>query len=135
MTDEPTILIVDDNADLLETFAMILKRRGFCVETAESGATAVAKFRKQPYDVTLMDIVMPRMSGVDAFRKIRELRPEAAVILMTAYSDETLVETARSQGVRRIIHKPVRVDQLVDFIKETVVEERRGARAKAAAAC
>ena len=73
MTDALTILVVDDNVDLLETFAMILKRRGFFVETADNGAAAVDKYKEHNYDVTLMDIVMPEMNGVEAFQKIREM--------------------------------------------------------------
>jgi DNA-binding NtrC family response regulator len=119
MSDEPTILIVDDNEDLLQTFAMILKRRGFCVETAGNGTSALNKFREQNFDVTLMDIVMPEMNGVEAFKKIKEFQPGAPVILMTAYSDEELMQTARDEGVRKIIHKPIRVDQLVEIIKDT----------------
>jgi two-component system response regulator HydG len=119
MTDEPTILIVDDNEDLLQTFAMILKRRGFCVETAGNGTSAVDKFKEQNFDVTLMDIVMPEMNGVEAFKKIKEMQPGAPVILMTAYSDEELIQTAREEGVRKIIHKPIRVDQLMDIITDT----------------
>ncbi len=123
MPDEPTILIVDDNEDLLETFAMILKRRGFYVETAENGASAVDKFKEQDYDVTLMDIVMPEMNGVDASRKIKELKPQTPIILMTAYSDEELIQAARNEGVRRIIHKPIRIDELIDFIKEAAASQ------------
>lgn len=123
MHDEPTILVVDDNQDLLETFAMILKRRGFCVETAENGASAVDKFREQTFDVTLMDIVMPEMNGVEAFRKIKEMEPGAPVILMTAYSDEDLIETARTEGVNHIINKPIRIDQLIDLITRTASGE------------
>ncbi|MBN1177352.1 MAG: response regulator [Dehalococcoidales bacterium] len=118
MKDEPTILVVDDNEDLLETFAMILKRRGFSVETADNGAAAVDKFKDQEYDVTLMDIVMPEMNGVEAFRKIKEMQPEASVILMTAYSDEDLIKTAKDQGARRIINKPIRIDKLIEMINE-----------------
>jgi len=118
MTDATTILVVDDNEDLLATFSMILKRRGFYVETAENGATAVDKFKEHPYDVTLMDIVMPEMNGVEAFRKIREMHPGAAVILMTAYSEEELIQIARNEGARRIVHKPIRIDQLIELIKE-----------------
>ena len=77
MTDQPTVLVVDDNEDLLETFSMILKRRGFNVETADDGASAVDKFREHHFDVTLMDIIMPNMNGVEAFRKIREMQPGA----------------------------------------------------------
>ena len=118
MSDSPTILVVDDNQDLLETFAMILKRRGFTVETAPDGAAAVDKFREQTFDVTLMDVVMPEMNGVEALKKIRELEPGAPVFLMTAYSDEELIETARSEGVNEVISKPIRIDQLMKLIMQ-----------------
>jgi DNA-binding NtrC family response regulator len=118
MNDEPTILIVDDNEDLLQTFAMILKRRGFSVETAGNGASAVNKFKEQDFDVTLMDIVMPEMNGVEAFKKMKEMQPSAPVILMTAYSDDELIQTARDEGIRQIIHKPIRIDQLIEMITE-----------------
>jgi len=118
MLYEPTILIVDDNEDLLQTFAMILKRRGFLVETAGDGTSAVDKFREQNFDVTLMDVVMPEMNGVEAFKKIKEMRPGAPVILMTAYSDEELIQTARDEGVRQIISKPIRIDRLIEIIIE-----------------
>ena len=118
MNEELTILVVDDNEDLLETFAMILKRRGFSVETACNGASAVDKFKDQNFDVTLMDIVMPEMNGVEAFRKIKEMQPGASIILMTAYTDEDLIQVAKDEGARRIIHKPIRIDQLIELLNE-----------------
>jgi DNA-binding NtrC family response regulator len=123
MNDELTILIVDDNEDLLDTFAMILKQRGFCVETAYNGASAVDKFKEQNFDVTLMDIVMPKMNGVEAFQKIKEMNPEASVILMTAYSDEELIQTAKDEGARKVIHKPIRIDQLIELIQESATDQ------------
>jgi two-component system, NtrC family, response regulator HydG len=118
MNDEPTILIVDDNEDLLQTFAMILKRRGFCVATAGNGTSAIDKFKEQDFDVTLMDIVMPEMNGVEAFKKMKEMQPGAPVILMTAYSDEELMQAARDEGVRQIIHKPIKIDELIEMITD-----------------
>jgi DNA-binding NtrC family response regulator len=123
MTDVPTVLVVDDNEDLLETFAMILKRRGFYVETAENGASAVDKYKEHNYDVTLMDIVMPKMNGVEAFRKIREMDPAASVILMTAYSEEELIQIARDEGAHHVVHKPIRIDQLIELIKEAAASQ------------
>ena len=119
MNDKPTVLVVDDNQDLLNTFAMILKRRGFSVQTASDGFSAIDKFKEQSFDVTLMDIVMPEMNGVDTFKKIKEINPEASIILMTAYSDDELLQTARDEGVHQIIHKPIRIDQLIQLINET----------------
>jgi DNA-binding NtrC family response regulator len=118
MNDKPTILVVDDNQDLLETFAMILKRRGYNVQTAGNGIAAVDKFKDQKFDVTLMDIVMPEMNGVEASKIIKEIEPEASIILMTAYSDEELIQSARDEGVKQIIHKPIRIDKLMELISD-----------------
>ena len=123
MSNDLTVLVVDDNEDLLETFSMILKRRGFYVETAEDGVSAVDKFKEQTFDVTLMDIVMPKMNGVEAFRKIREMHPGAAIILMTAYSEEELIQMAEDEGAHQVIHKPIRIDQLIELIKEAATSE------------
>ena len=123
MNEAPTILVVDDNADLLDTFAMILKRRGFNVETAVNGANAVDKFKEHDFDVTLMDIVMPEMNGVEAFRKIREVDPGAPVILMTAYSDDDLLQTAKEEGADHVVNKPIRIDQLIELIKEAAASQ------------
>jgi DNA-binding NtrC family response regulator len=123
MSDELTVLVVDDNEDLLETFAMILKRRGFFVETAPDGLSAVDKFKKHGFDVALMDIVMPQMNGVEAFRKIKEMHPESSVILMTAYSDEALIQAARDEGARHIVHKPIKIEQLIELIMQVASDE------------
>ncbi len=118
MANQPSILVVDDNEDLLDTFALILKRRGFDVDTAGDGVCAVDKFKKHNFDVTLMDIVMPRMNGVEAFRKIREINPKARVILMTAYSEEELIQTAVNEGAHYVAHKPLKIDQMIELIRE-----------------
>jgi DNA-binding NtrC family response regulator len=123
MSDKPTILVVDDNQDLLNTFAMILKRRGYSVQTAVNGVNAIDKFKDQTFDVTLMDIVMPEMNGVDAFKKIKEIQPGAPVILMTAYSDEELLQSAREEGAHQIIHKPIKIDELLTLINEAASDQ------------
>ncbi|MFH1651010.1 MAG: response regulator [Chloroflexota bacterium] len=118
MKETTSILVVDDNEDLLETFSLILQRRGFQVATAADGLAAVDKFREQHFDVTLMDIVMPEMNGVEAFLKIKELCPGARVILMTAYSEEKLIEMALQEGAYCVVSKPLRIDRIIDLINE-----------------
>ena len=118
MADQINVLVVDDNEDLLETLALILKRRGFNVATAPDGMSAVSKFAAGNFDVALMDIVMPGMNGVEAFQKIKEMDPGAAVILMTAYSEDELIRTALAGGAQRVVHKPISIDQMVELIKE-----------------
>ena len=123
MNDSISVLVVDDNEDLLETFAMILKRRGFQVDTAIDGRDAAAKYESGNFDVTLMDIVMPNMNGVDAFRKIKEINPGAVVILMTAYSEEDLIKVALEEGAHKVVNKPLKVDQIIELINMASREE------------
>ena len=121
MTDQTSVLVVDDNEDLLDTLSLILKRRGFNVDTAENGVSAVDKFKTHHFDVILMDIVMPEMNGVEAFRRIREISPGATVILMTAYSEDELISIALDEGAHHVIHKPIRIDQMIELIKEAAL--------------
>lgn len=123
MAERPSVLIVDDNEDLLETFSLILKRRGFNVHVAGSGAAAMDKFRAHPVDVILMDIVMPEMNGVEAFRRIKEINPKARVILMTAYSEDELVRVAMNEGVHRVVYKPLKVDRMIEMIRQAALSK------------
>ena len=123
MAEQAKVLVVDDNEDLLETLSMILQRRGFSVDTAFDGVSAVNKFEAGDFDVTLMDIVMPNMNGVEAFQKIREIDPEAVVILMTAYSEEELIRLAIDEGAHRVVHKPISIDKMLELIKEATLSQ------------
>ena len=121
MKEQASVLVVDDNLDLLDTFALILKMKGYNVDTAGDGLSAVDKFKKRPFDVILMDLIMPRMNGVEAFRKIREINPGARVILMTAYYEEEQIKTALDEGAYRAVQKPVNVARLMEMIGEATV--------------
>ncbi|MCX7912526.1 MAG: response regulator, partial [Dehalococcoidales bacterium] len=85
---------------------------------AANGMEAVEKVQSRTYDVALMDIIMPKMDGVEAFRRIKEVNPEMAVILMTAYSDQSLIQTAKREGARYIIQKPIKIDRLIELITQ-----------------
>jgi len=120
MREQPNVLVVDDNSDLLDTFSLILKRRGYNVDTAKEGYTAVDKCKKNHFDVILMDVVMPGMNGVEAFRKMWEISPNTKVILMTAFFDENELNNARREGVYQTVFKPVDIGQLLSLIKDAV---------------
>ena len=124
MNDSLNILVVDDNEDLLDTFSLIFKRAGFSVVTATDGQTAVEMFRDGEFDITLMDIVLPEMNGVEAFRLIHKMNPDTPVILMTGYSDEDLEELAIHEGACCVMHKPLRIEQMIRIIKETASESQ-----------
>jgi DNA-binding NtrC family response regulator len=109
---------VDDNRSLVEALGDVFETRGYDVDIAYDGLQAVERVRSAHYDCILMDIRMPRMSGVDAFKEIKKLSPATPVILMTAYSVQDLIDEALAEGVFAIIHKPVSIDALFGILED-----------------
>ena len=106
-------LVVDDDRMLARTLAEVLELEGWSVTQANSGTEAVNVAARQTFDVVLMDVRMPGMDGVDAFKAMKATHPDIRVILMTAYTGEDRISDARRAGVLRVLSKPVDVDKLV----------------------
>jgi len=118
MKQQVNILVVDDNKDLLNTFALILKRKGYIVDTAEDGMQAINKFTAHHYDIVLMDVKMPQIGGLEALHRMKEYDPKARIILMTAYLDETQLKQAIQEGACGALYKPVNIPKLMEMIGE-----------------
>ncbi len=119
MEDKASILIVDDNVSLVRTMSFVLKRKGFTVVTAKDGLEAIEKVREMPFDIILLDIRMPIMDGIETHRGIKKIRPEAVVVMMTAYSVEDMVREALQDGAYGVIYKPVDMDKVIALIEES----------------
>jgi len=122
MKRQANILVVDDNKDLLNTFALILKRKGYIVETAEDGIEALEKYKSRPFDVVLMDAIMPRLNGLETLRKIRENDPRAKVILMTAYCEDEQMQKVMEEGAVTALYKPVNIAMLMELISQVTAD-------------
>ncbi|MBI5850050.1 MAG: response regulator, partial [Planctomycetes bacterium] len=86
-----SVLVVDDEPDLAESCAFFLKRAGYRVATAVSGAAAMKHLSESSFDVVLSDVRMPGMSGVQLLEQVKARDPDIEVILVTAYPE---LETA-----------------------------------------
>lgn len=118
MSNHATILIVDDDLPLLENTAYMIETLGYEVITATNGQEAVERYREVSPSLTFMDIKMPKMDGYDAFFKMKELDPNAKVVLITAYAlDEKKHLRAQSLSLLETIEKPYDVEKLEDTIK------------------
>ena len=121
-----SILIVDDNISLCKTMSFVLGRKGYAVATAKDGPQAIERVKENPFDMIFMDIKMPLMNGVETYRRIKQIRPEAVVMMMTAYAVEDLVQEALQEGAYGIIYKPLDIEKILAVIEEAR-EAKQGA--------
>ena len=111
------ILIVDDDKEYCVGMVDILQAKGYEVESENSGAAAIAKVKETSFDVILMDIKMPVMNGVEAFKHIKQISPKTAVIMITAYALEDLIKEALHEGAFGVLQKPIDIEKLIEQIK------------------
>ena len=114
------ILVVDDEETIRMTMSDIITIKGYEVATAESGETAVQMCTENRYDVILMDVRMPGIDGVEAFRQIRVHQPDVRMIIMTAYSTHELEQVALDEGAIAFIPKPLDIQKVLELIGEAV---------------
>ena len=106
------ILVVDDEPHILEVLSVILTRAGYEVRTASSGEAALSLFDAQVPDVSLLDIRMPDMSGIELLSKIKERDPGAIVMVMTAYSTWEVAVEAMRLGALDYLEKGFSIEEL-----------------------
>lgn len=120
------VLVVDDDPQMVQSLCDVLSIKGLQATGVSSGEAAVDAVRRLAFDAVLMDVRMPGISGIEAFRRIQELRPALPVFLMTAYtSGEALAEATR-QGVRRVLSKPLDLQFLFELLADLGNSDRRG---------
>ncbi len=112
------ILVVDDEQNMRITLADILGDEGYDVDTAASGEEAVELCSQQGYSIVLLDVRMPGIDGVEAFKQIRRHQEGVRVIMMSAYSLDDLKDAALDDGAVAFLAKPLDVQQVIRLIGE-----------------
>lgn len=113
------ILVAEDHAGTRRVLGQLLRWLGCQADMAEDGQEALEVLRLRPYDVVLMDIVMPRMDGIEATRRIRiEHRsgPEPMIVGMSADTMPEDREVCFSAGMDEFLPKPINVDSLIQIL-------------------
>ena len=103
---KPTILVVDDAGPVVSLCLSVLQTLRCSIRTANRGATALELVAKEPFDLVLVDYMMPGMNGFDVLGQARKIRPEIAGILMTAYGTPDIINDATRIGFNAILRKP-----------------------------
>ena len=119
------LLVADSDERVRRSAHTILGRFGCVVETARDGQEALTMARLSSYDAILVDIRLPDLSGYEVYHRLRQAQPQARVILMTAYGYDAShsIVKCRQEGLRYVLFKPFRVDQLLDALENPTQSE------------
>jgi two-component system NarL family response regulator len=129
-----TVLLVDDHALLRTGVANIINQEADLRVVAEAGngLEAVQAFERHRPDVTLLDLRMPVMEGVEAVRQIREIDPRARVIVLTTYDTDDEIARALKAGAKAYVLKDISADDLIGCIRDVLAGKTYLAPAAAA---
>ena len=112
MADPPTVLVVEDEESFVEALVVGLKREGFLVRVARDGIEAVDAFDAMRPDLVLLDVMLPRLSGIDVCRELRS-RSRVPIIMVTAKGSEIDTVVGLEVGADDYVTKPYRLRELV----------------------
>lgn len=115
------ILLVEDDADARLMMAKLLSVVGYEVVAAASGEEALKLVEERAFALVIIDYMMPRMNGLELFNRLRELRPAIKGIFLTGYLTPSSTSAALDAGAKRVLAKPVSVDELLGVIDEVGV--------------
>lgn len=118
------ILVVDDEHSVRWAFEKALQKAGYEVALAETGCRGLTLFESFKPDLTLLDIRMPEMDGLQVLQKIREIDQDAQVIVMTAYSDMETTVSAMKMGAYDFLSKPFNIDECLLLISRGLAAQR-----------
>ncbi|RLL53300.1 response regulator [Mariprofundus sp. EBB-1] len=115
-----TILLVDDNKTVLETGRDVLEGLGYRVLVAEDGLAAIEVYSEQQFDIDLLilDVVMPRLGGVEALQSIREINPDVKAMFATGYDKLSALGVRGENSKEKVISKPFAVSELSQVVRE-----------------
>ena len=130
---EGKVLIVDDEERVVQSIAGVLEDEGFRVAKAKSGEEAINVFQQEEPDVTLLDIWMPGMDGIEVLKRLKWIAPECQVIMISGHATISTAMTAVKLGAFDFIEKPLSLDVLLmtirralDHQKELLTVQRSG---------
>lgn len=118
--EHPCLLITDDDRDFRETLREVFEPRGFRTLLAGDGEQALSIVRSEPVHVLLMDMHMPRLTGLETLRQVREIQTDLPCILVSAALDPAIEEEARQCHVFSVLAKPLRFATITSVVQQAM---------------
>ena len=126
------VLLVDDELEFLETLVKRLTKRGLNISVASSGEEALAAIREKKFDVSVLDVRMPGMDGIETLREMKRIAPLMEVIMLTGHASVEVAIEGMELGAFDYLMKPMDIDELFyklqDAHKRKKIQEEKIAR-------
>ena len=117
MTQQPSVLVIDDESGILDTLRILLRKEGFEVTTAQGGKAGLDAIRANAPDIVLTDVRMPQVTGLDILQAVKEADPITPVLLMTAQASLQSAIQAVNAGAFYYLQKPFANDELIAILR------------------
>jgi len=116
-TKNISVLLIDDNDITREVLRVVLRNEGYnVVGEATDGGTGLDLALKLRPDIILLDVVMPKVSGLDILPKIKDMLPDSRVLMVTANKDQETISEAVKAGIHGFILKPFNAQKIIDSV-------------------
>ncbi len=119
------ILAIDDNPQIIKLVTVNLQARGYIVQTASSGEEAIDLFKVGQFDLVLLDLILPGISGIDLCRWLRE-QSDIPIIVLSAHGDEELKVSALDAGADDYVTKPFSEEEMVARVRAVLRRSKVG---------
>jgi DNA-binding NtrC family response regulator len=120
MTNSGNILWADDEIDLLKPHILFLESKGYDVQGVTNGLDALEKVQESFFDIVFLDENMPGLSGLDTLTRIKELKPNLPVVMITKSEEEHIMEDAIGSKIADYLIKPVNQNQILISLKKNL---------------
>lgn len=114
--ENPSLLITDDDRDFRETLQSVFEPRGFRIILAGDGEEALEVIHREPVHLLLLDMHMPRLTGLDTIRRLRTLQLDLPCILISAALDRQIEAEAKAANAFSVLSKPVRLTDITGMV-------------------
>ena len=125
------VLVIDDEEELVSTLIERLLLRDIAADGAVTGVDALKRIREKEFDVVVLDVKMPGMDGLELLRKIKIMRPQVHVILLTGRGSARESQVGIAEGAFDYLIKPIDIEDLIGKMREAITGSPRPAEGKA----
>ncbi len=129
------VLLVDDDKSICDSLSRMLIKKGYSVDSRNSGTEALEALRNSSYDILMTDLKMPGMSGIELLREAKKISADIGVIIMTGFGEITSYIEAMELGAAEYLNKPVKGDDLEIIIENLVKKRKKKNSAEPSAHC